>query len=196
MVMNAVRCAARRELAAPTAAMSNRMAASKGGQNRSLERPWLCRIRIRQVHATRGQPFPQCGNHSMKLQWHRQGTAIVHTEQEGSLKTGDALLPRIAVSGWYGSWEGSSRTGGSCGAGCRSGTPSRRTAVRSPPEQAFPCRTPCPCRRRSFSRCLFRSFSRIMRRELSGAGFSFGASKGTSRSGMMPSAWMERPDGV
>ena len=28
------------------------------------------------------------------------------------------------------------------------------------------------------------------------AGFSFGASKGTSRSGMMPSAWMERPDGV
>ena len=34
------------------------------------------------------------------------------------------------------------------------------------------------------------------RRELSGAGFSFGASKGTSRSGMMPSAWMERPDGV
>lgn len=47
-----------------------------------------------------------------------------------------------------------------------------------------------------FSRCLFRSFSRIMRRELSGAGFSFGASKGTSRSGMMPSAWMERPDGV
>ena len=33
----------------------------QGGQNRSLERPGCVWIRIRQVHATRGQPFPQCG---------------------------------------------------------------------------------------------------------------------------------------
>ena len=39
---------------------------------------------------------------------------------------------------------------------------------------------------------LFKMLVQILR----GAGFSFGASKGTSRSGMMPSAWMERPDGV
>ena len=56
----------------------------QGGQNRSLERPGCVWIRIRQVHATRGQPFPQCGKPLHETPMASAGNCRCTYGQEGS----------------------------------------------------------------------------------------------------------------